>query len=316
MPPSFTVQAQTYWTPEREAKVTGGKHLWIKPTNAAQLLRSMSLLNRDGSMAANDVRKYRQINHMLSLLTHELDALCSQMPVVHILDIGCGNAYLTFAIAWYLREIKKKPFRLFGIDREAKYTDASSRRAQELGMQDQVTFIQGDVTLNSWSEIAATLPPAPDGEKTARPHLLVALHACDQATDLAMAIGIKSHSDVIAVAPCCQAELATHWAQSAKNLDHPMRPIFQSPHLRREIAAQMTDAMRLLLLRANGYESLATEFVDVEHTPKNRLIKGIRRGKYLESAKEEFTQLKRYVGDYPIALERFLLQELPAGAIT
>src|SRR5690606_35070577 len=110
--------------------------------------------------------------------------------------------------------------------------------------------------------------PLPD-----RLHAVLALHACDTATDDALALGIRRNADVLAVAPCCQAELAQHFRKpGSAPADSPLAVILHSPNLRREACAVFTDALRLALVRALGYEATATEFIESSHTPRNRLI--------------------------------------------
>jgi 3-dehydroquinate synthase class II len=105
-------------------------------------------------------------------------------------------------------------------------------------------------------------------------HAVLGLHACDTATDDAIALGVRLGAELIAVAPCCQAELARGWSAAATA--GPFAPIHSAPHLRRELAAHVTDAMRMLLLRAAGYAVTPMEFIAATHTKKNTLIRAIR----------------------------------------
>jgi hypothetical protein len=132
---------------------------------------------------------------------------------------------------------------------------------------------------------------------------VAALHACDTATDDAIAIGVRQKADMIAVAPCCQAELAKKWKQFADiGLTNPMRPAFHNPHLRREIAAHITDLMRVLILRGHGYEVTTTEFTMSHATPKNTLILAIRRGNYHIESQKEYHDLVASMGGAEISL--------------
>ena len=101
MKSEFAQRALTYWTQERLQKLTAGKKLLLVPSEAPDLLRTMGLLNSDASMSADSVRKYLQINHMLGLLTTHLDDLAARHPLVRVLDVGCGNSFLTLLVTWY-----------------------------------------------------------------------------------------------------------------------------------------------------------------------------------------------------------------------
>jgi len=286
------IKAESYWTKERIDKVTSSKNLLITPKNAPELLRSMGLLNNDASMSADCVRKYRQINHMLALISKDLEALAKQFPTVRFVDLGCGNSYITFLVAWFFKEKLRHPFEGVGADTNAKVIEQSQKRATELGFSNQLRFVQSSAGDLVW-------------DAASRPHFAMALHACDTATDQALAFAVRLKSDFIAVAPCCQAELAQEW-KTRSSAEHAFSPIFRSHHFRREIAADMTDVMRMLLMRARGYEVTATEFVGSEHTPKNRMLVCTRRGAYLDSAKAEFEQLKDSLAGSSISLERLL----------
>jgi SAM-dependent methyltransferase len=302
----FSEKARKHWTPEREAKLTGGKNLLVKPTTAPELLRVLGLLNADGSMSADTTRKYLQINHMLALIVPELDELTKRHTVVRVLDAGCGNSFLTLLIAWYLRERSGKACEVIGIDRDPKVIGQSRKRAEALGFCDTLRFAEGKLDAQSWeSAYRATFAAKQEPADIPRPNLLVALHACDTATDAALALGVTLKADVLAVAPCCQAELAAKWKNAAA-AEHAFAPIFRSPNLRRETATQITDALRMLLVRSRGYEVTATEFIESAHTPKNRLIVAVRRGNYLKAAALQYEALKQAVGGCSIALEGML----------
>jgi SAM-dependent methyltransferase len=294
----FEAKAAVHWTKDREAKLTSVKNLLVRPSNAAWLLRVIGLLNGDATMSADNSRKFLQINHMLTLLKPQLEDLGRRHAPVRVFDACCGNSYLTFLIAWLFHEEWKKPCLIVGVDRNERLIARSTQRAADLGYAQFLSFAADTIDDGTWERHVSV------GE---RPHLLVALHACDIATDFAIAAGIKGKADVIATAPCCQAELAQKWKDlGATAKAHPLAPIFRTPNLRRETAAQLTDAMRLLLLRSKGYEVTATEFVPSDHTPKNRLLLAERRGNFLAAAAEEYRALKTALGDQTIKLEELL----------
>ncbi len=302
----FADKAQRYWTEEREKKLLGGKKLLLMPSEGASLLRALGLLNSDASMSADSVRKFTQVNHMLALLAPQIEDLAKRHPTVRVFDACCGNSYLAFLVAWYVKEKLAKNCEIIGIDRNPKVIEKSVERAKLLGLDESMKFLAAEVDAGAWERAyAASFPPPPEGEPIPRPHMTLALHACDMATDHALGAAIAMKSDVIAVAPCCHAELAQHWKEISTK-EHPLAPVFRTPNLRRETAAHMTDTLRFLLLRSRGYEVTATEFVPSDHTPKNRLLLAERRGRFLESAATEFGAMKAALGEPSLALERLL----------
>jgi SAM-dependent methyltransferase len=305
---SFAQKAAKHWTPERIKKVTGGKKYLLDPLNGGELLRSLGLLNADASMPADAIRKYAQINHMISLMEPLVLSLSARFQVVRILDCGCGNSYLTLLLAWCFREIWKKPAQITGIDSRADVIGKSAKRAADLQLQDFVSF--ETMSVADFQRRREAIQPE-DERKATRIHFVLALHACDTATDDALALAFSEKADAFAVAPCCQAELAGTWRKmSAENFKNAFSVLIHSPELRRDSCSTFTDAMRVLLARGSGYEVTATEFVPSAHTPKNRLLTGLRRGNYLEPALDEYASLRQALGA-GIALE----QRLPPEAV-
>lgn len=298
---AFEQRAQLLWTPERLAKVTGGRKLLFLPTNAPTLLRALGILNSDATMSSDSMRKFVQINHMIDLLKPGLEDLKERQKIVRIIDCGCGNSYLTFLVAWLFSRIWQHPVEILGIDTNAKLIDKCTQRANLLGLTESLTFATKSV-----AQCAEELQLSPDR----RIHAVIALHACDTATDDALALALGVKADLIAVAPCCQAELAAKWrALSTTHLKHSLGVLMNSPELRRDSCATFTDALRMLLLRGAGYETTSTEFVPSQHTPKNRLILAEKRGRYLDSALSEYLTLKETLGQVGIKLEEHLPEE-------
>ena len=301
----FSAKARAWWTPERTRALVGGKRPIILPGDAPALLRAMGLLHRDGQMPPNQVRKYRQINHQIAILGPQLRELRARFPVVNVLDAGCGRSYLPTLLAWCFTYKYAHPIRVLGVDSNAAII-ADCRRRAALGeleevLRHQVGPIAGLPVAEAW---AAAF------EDSAPLHAVISLHACDTATDDAIAVGIAAGAELIAVAPCCQAQLAASWAGlAAAGQTGAFAPIWASPHLRRALASSVTDAMRTLLLRVAGYETSAIEFVGSEHTPKNTLIRAMRRGEPCLDAAAEYAALRDATGGACIALEA----QLPAS---
>lgn len=301
-PQTFAEKVQAHWTPEQTAKLMGDKKYLITPLEAADLLRVMGLMNADASISADSVRKFQQVNHMLNLLLPQLEEMRDRHACSVILDACCGTSFIALMLAWLFHTKWQKPCRIIGIDRNPAVINKSRERAAQLGYDSFCRFVDRDVDVAAWDEAQKKL--FPDAEAS-RPHLLAALHACDTATDYALALGVKVGADFMAVAPCCQAELARLWSEF-KQPAHPLNPVFQSPNLRRDLAAGFTDTLRMLLVRAHGYEVTATEFVPATHTPKNRLLTCIRRGKFHRDSQTQYTALKDALGGAAITLETLL----------
>jgi SAM-dependent methyltransferase len=289
-------RARAYWTDARTTQLLGDKQLVIRPAEGAVLLRGVGLMRDDGSLAAAHARKYFQINHMVTLLGPALQALRARHRSIRLVDVGCGRSYLTLLLAWCARHVWNHPFEILGVDRDPDVVAEATRRAELTGLADIVRFAVGDV---------ATIEPRDV-------HGVIALHACDTATCDALALGIRVDADMLAVAPCCQAELARGWASLAeREVTGAFAPVWRAPQLRRETAADITDAMRVELVRGAGYDVLAMEFVPAEHTRKNTLIRAIRRGDPAPAARDftAYTALRDATGGVDIKLRLQLVED-------
>ena len=283
----FTALARAHWTDARTEALADGKQLAILPAEAPLLLRALGLLHRDATMPPREVRKFLQINHVVRVLEPALAELRARHPVIRIVDAGCGRSYLTLLLAWCARERWGHPVEILGVDQNPDVIAECRRRTALAELDDVVRF-----------EVARL-----EDVRLPDVHAVLALHACDTATCDAIALGVLRAAELIAVAPCCQAELARAWAELAAEpaAAGPFAPIWRAPHLRREIAAHVTDAMRALLLRAAGYRVTALEFVEAEHTQKNTLLRALR-GEADPAARAEYDALVAATGGRGLAL--------------
>jgi hypothetical protein len=289
---AFSARARDHWTPARTAALADGKALLVPPAEGATLLRALGLLHRDASMPAPQVRKYFQIQHMVTLLGPALAALRARHSRLVLVDAGCGRSYLSMLLAWCGRHRWDQVIEIVGIDRNPDLIDDCRRRAALAGLDDVMTFIAGTV-----EDAGAHLAAAPHG--------VLSLHACDTATCDALALGVRLGAELIAVAPCCQAELARGWAAKAEAGDAgAFAPVWRAPHVRRELGAELTDVMRALLVRAAGYDVAAIEFVPSAHTRKNTLIRALRQGEAGgdPAARAEYEALVAATGGVGLAL--------------
>jgi SAM-dependent methyltransferase len=197
---------------------------------------------------------------MLGLLEAPLRALHARLGrPVQVLDAGCGRSYITMVLAWAGAQAGGVPVQVLGVDRRPDVIAASARRCVAAGLDGLARWIVAEVDA---PQLAAEVVDA-----------VIALHACDRASCDAIALGCARGAALIAVAPCCQAELARGWAALDQlGATGALRPVWTAPHLRRELGAHVTDAMRLVLLRARGYHARAIELVPDAHTRKNTLL--------------------------------------------
>jgi SAM-dependent methyltransferase len=293
-------QASLYWTPQRAKNFTSKKPWLIQPPQDMELLYALGLMGRSGEINHSQAKKIAQINHMIQILAPNIQDLCNRMRVIRILDAGCGTSSLSIILGWILKNKWKTPFQISGVDSNPKVIESSRQRADILGLSDdiewEVSTIQNLLEKNKDSEEKKL--------RSDRYHVVLALHACDTATDQALAFGLFEEAELIAVAPCCHRELAQFWKTNESILNrHSLRLAFKNPQIRHEIAAHFTDALRLGYMRSRGYEVTSTEFVPSSHTPKNRLIMCERRGKYHSLSLEEYQESKKALGDPFLALE-------------
>jgi SAM-dependent methyltransferase len=293
------------WPEERIRRELGDKQRMLPLVEAAPLLRALNLLDGRGELSRDTRRKYLQIDHMAQLLEVTIKELMREHPVVRILDVACGSSYLTATLAWCFTHRWRHPCRILGVDRNPDVIERSRERAKLARLDDCLRFATASIaeldTAASWRE--AFDEPLGQGDVNA----LFALHACDTATDEALALGVELAAQVIAVAPCCQSELARAWATLADGATRgALAPIWASPHLRREAAATMTDALRASLLGTAGYRVTAMAFVPAEHTPKNTMLRARRGDVDAGRARAEYRELKRSLGGAAIRLETLL----------
>ena len=173
---------------------------------------------------------------------------------IRIVDFGCGKSYLTFAMYYYLCRLSHRDIKVTGLDLKADVIEHCNRLAEKLGY-DRLGFCQGDI--GSFQE-------------TEPVDMVVTLHACDKATDYALEKAVKWGAAVIMAVPCCQHEL------NGQISCEELKPVLRYGVIKERMAALITDALRADLLECNGYDVQILEFIDMEHTPKNLMIRAVR----------------------------------------
>jgi len=264
----------------------------VPPGMSIELLQDLHLLTRDRQLNADARRKLKQIRHLVQLLQPALDDALARNADPLIVDCGAGKSYL----GALLHELVLGPAgrgTLVAIEARPELSAQAAERAARFG-QARFRVITGAIA-------AADLP--------ARPNLVTALHACDTATDDALALAITGNADHVAVVPCCQAEVARQ-LEGIKSADPATAALFAHPLHRRELGSHLTNVVRVLALAAHGYRVTVTELVGWEHSAKNELIVGKRVNRYDDRAR---AQLRATLDHFQI--EPAIVRELAARGL-
>ena len=246
------------------------KQYIIEEGTAVPFMVDLGVMTESGKIIRTRYDKYRQINRFLEFIEDILPELPTDRTV-HIIDFGCGKSYLTFAMYYYLKVLKHYDIRITGLDLKQKVIEDCQALADRYGY-DGLQFLCGDIA---------------DYNGTDEVDMVVTLHACDTATDYALYKAVKWHASVILSVPCCQHEL------NRKMQCETLSGAFQYGLIKERTAALMTDAMRGQLLEMQGYKTQLLEFIDMEHTPKNILIRGVKsKGLLPKAARKQ--QMENY----------------------
>lgn len=246
------------------------KQYIIEEGTAVPFMIDLGVMTESGKIIRTRYDKYRQINRFLEFIEDILPELPTDRTV-HIIDFGCGKSYLTFAMYYYLKVLKHYDIRITGLDLKQKVIEDCQALADRYGY-DGLQFLCGDIA---------------DYNGTDEVDMVVTLHAYDTATDYALYKAVKWHASVILSVPCCQHEL------NRKMQCETLSGAFQYGLIKERTAALMTDAMRGQLLEMKGYKTQLLEFIDMEHTPKNILIRGVKsKGLLPKAARKQ--QMENY----------------------
>ena len=253
-------------------------------------LVELGVMSRDGRVKAAHQKKFRQINRYLEIVNDVYPQL-PESGTLHVVDFGCGLSYLTFALHHLLTKIHSRDVLLLGIDRNEHVIGRCRTICRDLNLQG-LQFESRTIDSSTRAE---------------RVDLAVSLHACDTATDHALAYAVSAGAAVILAAPCCQHELMTQVNPE------PLRPFLKHGVLKERFSALATDALRGCALEAAGYRTQVMEFIDLEHTPKNLLIRAVRRTpakgedeSIRETKRSEYLALKEFLGASALAVDGIL----------
>ena len=230
-------------------------------------------------------KKFKQINHFLDLLSLLLEKNNDAKPYT-VVDCGCGKSYLGFALYWHIVKTLKRKASFWGIDSSEKLIRDCQAKAEQLALPN----------------MAFQCSPILKAEFPSRADLVISLHACDTATDEALACAVVHSARHIAVAPCCQHELA------AQIKGAPMYPLSKHGLFKQRFAELLTDMARALCLEAHGYAVAASEFIGAEETPKNLLLRASRGNAASEQRRREYAAFKEFYRIAP-SLDSMILEK-------
>lgn len=239
----------------REAVAAKNVRRELLENQSIELLKTLHLVTRDGQLNADARRKLKQVNHFVGLLQPALDDAQTRFDAPVVVDVGSGNAYLGFVL-YELFMKERAAGEVLNVESRPELSSKGSERAKELGFE-RMRFSTAHIDQAEYPE---------------RIHVLTALHACDTATDDAMAVALKHKAEHIALVPCCQAEVAQQLKDARPKVDSAMQALFSHPWHRREFGSHLTNVIRALVLEAHGYQVTVTELAGWEHSLKNELI--------------------------------------------
>lgn len=246
------------------------KQYILQEGTVVPFLQDLGVMTSEGKIVRTKFDKFRQINRFLEFIEDILPQLDKNKEVT-ILDFGCGKSYLTFAMYYYLHEMKKYDVRIIGLDLKTDVIRHCNELSEKYGYE-KLKFLEGNIA---------------DYTGVDEVDMVVTLHACDTATDFALDKAIGWNAKVILSVPCCQHELN---GQMKNDL---LAPLLKYGLIKERMAALITDAMRAEYLERQGYDAQILEFIDMEHTPKNILIRAVKSGKK-KNNQESMRELEKF----------------------
>lgn len=270
-------QAEREATAEEKAAAANplldsGRQYLIRVDQAAALLREIGILTAEGKLKNDMIRKYNQIDHYVELVAPMFEQDDSEEIV--LLDCACGKSYLSFVMNYYLHEVLHRRCRVIGVDINEHVIDESRAMAKRLGYHNMVF---------QCADLRTYQPPK---NVTA----VISLHACDIATDLALATAIRARAKYIACVPCCHKELLDQYTLPG------LEPLTRYGVFKARFNDVLTDSMRALKLEAEGYKVSVVEYISPLDTPKNLLIRAVRTGQDNARARQEYDAVRRVLG--------------------
>lgn len=288
--------------PAAPAQQDVAAQLGLRPGQSLELLKALHILTREGKLNQDSRRKLKQVYHLYQFIAPLLEELSAHDHPVTLADHGAGKSYLGFI----LYDLFFKPLgrgSIYGIETRAPLVQASQQLAADLGF-DRMQFLNMSVADSTRADF---MPERFD--------IVTALHACDTATDDAIAFGLEKKARALVLVPCCQAELAAAMRQNkALQLARtPLAELWRHPIHTREIGSHLTNVLRCLYLEASGYQVTVTELVGWEHSMKNELIIARYTGQKKRSSAQRLRELLEQFGLQEALAHRYPLPDAAAS---
>lgn len=261
------------------------KQYIINENEPCDFLILLGVMNQDGQVYSKRYDKFKQINKFLEIVDDSLKDKIIKDDFM-IIDFGCGKAYLTFALYYYFYKIRNTNVKIIGLDLKDDVIKFCNETSEKLGYNN-LEFRFGDIK---------------DFEYKSNVDMIVTLHACDNATDAALVKAVKWNTDIILSVPCCQHEFFDKIENSS------LEPMLKHGLIKERISSLVTDSLRSLFLETNGYKVQMLEFISMEHTPKNILIRAIKMNKSSDKAKKQYEEFKQFWDLQDIFIEKYYKQ--------
>lgn len=263
------------------------KNYLIEDGEIVPFLVELGVMDKNGVVIKSKYDKFRQINKYLEFIDDTINILKNKKMLgenIKIVDFGCGKSYLTFATEYYFTNIRKMPCKIMGLDLKKDVIENCNAIAKRLNC-DNLEFLTGDIK---------------DFDKMENVDIIFSLHACNNATDYSILKGLELNAKVIMAVPCCQKEFNQKMSKNRESDFFDIEnPIGKYGILMEKYTSLATDAYRALALELCGYKTQVMEFIDMEHTPKNILIRGIKENydkATLEKRYKEMTKFRNHLG--------------------
>ncbi len=262
---------------EKQALSHNRKKEYILPSDKpVPFLVDLGVQTKEGKVVKAKYDKFRQINRFLEFIRDILPQLPRDRRI-SVLDFGCGKSYLTFAMYYYLKVMNGLDVEIIGLDLKEEVIEKCNALKEQYGYDD-LQFLVGDISqYKGKTEV----------------DMVVTLHACDTATDYALAKAVKWNAQVILSVPCCQHELNRQIACQT------LQPVLKHGLLKERMSAVLTDGIRAALLERAGYEVQVLEFIDMEHTPKNILLRCVKNGRMRPKKDENVEEMLAFLNAVP-----------------
>ena len=263
--------------PQDDVTARSNRESLVKVGEADELLREIGIISAQNKVKNDMIRKYNQIDRFVELTEGIIKQLAEGKESITVLDCACGKSYLSFVLNYYIKEKLKKNCYFIGLDISEQVIASSKQMAANLGYKN-MEFLQMNIQ---------NYMPAKKID------LVISLHGCDIATDMAIAAGIRYNAEAIVVIPCCQREILSQYEYQ------PFKDITKHGILKARLADVLTDGIRGMILESMGYEASIVEYISPLDTPKNLMIRAIKQGSKNRKVYEAYLELKESLGIEP-----------------